>query len=550
MFLVVSPVHGGVVATRADERGEPIEAPRSLTDEGYADLAGREAAGVRWVWEDTAVSYPPLLRAGVRVERCQDLRLCRAILRHSTLSDGTAVAAAPRDALDEDSPLSGPDSQQTLFDVGSVAEHVDPVAELRAQLGAVAGSGQPGRLRLLLAAESAGALAAAEMRHAGLPWSAERHEALLADLLGPRVAPGVRPARLEELAGRIRSALDAPTLNPDSPQELLAALRSAGLMVESTRSAELRRLEHPAIEPLLEYKKRARILSANGWVWLDTWVTGGRFRADFLPGGVPSGRWAARGGGALQLPKQLRSAVVADPGWKLVVADAAQLEPRVLAAMAGDTAMAAAGRARDLYEGIVETGAVPDRNSAKYAMLGAIYGATAGQGGRLMPRLAKAFPLAIGLVESAARAGERGEAVTTRLGRSSPAAGPAWRAAQSRASVPDASPAEERRARSQARERGRFSRNFVVQGTAAEWALCWLAELRRRLLALGEGRNGRPELVYFLHDEVLVHSPGDLAADVEEAIRGAAAAAGRLLFGDFPIDFPLEVAIVDDYGQA
>ncbi len=60
----------------------------------------------------------------------------------------------------------------------------------------------------------------------------------------------------------------------------------------------------------------------------------GRFRANFVPGAVVTGRWGSDGGGALQLPKEIRSASVADPGWKLVVADASQLEPRVLAAMA------------------------------------------------------------------------------------------------------------------------------------------------------------------------------------------------------------------------
>jgi DNA polymerase-1 len=90
----------------------------------------------------------------------------------------------------------------------------------------------------------------------------------------------------------------------------------------------------------------------------------------------------------------------------------------------------------------------------------------------------------------------------------------------------------------------------VVQGTAAEWALCWLAELRRRLGALPPGENGRPELVYFLHDEVLVHTPEPLADTVADAIREAADAAGRLLFAGFPVDFPLDVAVVDDYGQA
>jgi DNA polymerase-1 len=212
--------------------------------------------------------------------------------------------------------------------------------------------------------------------------------------------------------------------------------------------------------------------------------------------------------------------------------------------------MAGAGRAGDLYEGIVATGAVPDRNSAKYAMLGAIYGATAGEGGRLLPKLAQAFPLAIGLVETAARAGEKGEAVSTRLGRSAPAAGPGWRDAQTLAVDSGLESPEQRRARSAARERGRFARNFVVQGTAAEWALCWLAELRRRLVPLTAEDGARPELVYFLHDEVLVHAPAEQVDAVADAVRAAARAAGRLLFGEFPIDFPLDVVIVDDYGQA
>ena len=113
------------------------------------------------------------------------------------------------------------------------------------------------------------------------------------------------------------------------------------------------------------------------------------------------------------------------------------------------------------------------------------------------------------------------------------------------------------RARVQARSWGRFTRNFVVQGTAAEWALCWMAGLRGRLLGLGQGvGQGRREftagahLVFFLHDEVVVHCPEDLAEQVEREVRAAAADAGRLLFGALPVEFPVTVAIVDDYGQA
>src|SRR5690606_1304982 len=98
------------------------------------------------------------------------------------------------------------------------------------------------------------------------------------------------------------------------------------------------------------------------------------------------------------------------------------------------------------------------------AMLGAMYGATTGEAGALMPRLRTAYPDAVGLVDAAARAGERGEQVRTWLGRTSPLPPPAWRQTQRAAQEPGAGAAAERRARQAARDWGRFTRNFVVQG--------------------------------------------------------------------------------------
>ena len=59
-----------------------------------------------------------------------------------------------------------------------------------------------------------------------------------------------------------------------------------------------------------------------------------------------------------------------------------------------------------------------------------------------------------------------------------------------------------------------------------------------------------PHLVYFLHDEIIVHTPREHADEVATAVRETAHAAGRLLFGDFPVDFPLDLAIVDSYAMA
>jgi DNA polymerase-1 len=47
-----------------------------------------------------------------------------------------------------------------------------------------------------------------------------------------------------------------------------------------------------------------------------------------------------------------------------------------------------------------------------------------------------------------------------------------------------------------------------------------------------------------------VHSPREYAVEVATAVRETAHDAGRLLFGDFPVDFPLDLAIVDSYSMA
>ncbi|PFG20444.1 DNA polymerase-1 [Serinibacter salmoneus] len=367
----------------------------------------RERVHPRWVWDSTAHWYPELVEVGVRVSRCLDLRLSRAILRLSAPRiaaesvappdvagaslGGEEVAAAPRrhdaawEGWDGGWGARGHDSAEPgLFEMDR-PEHSAPEAGRDAQAQWLAqeqalreiAAYSPDRaraLQLLIAAESAGALAAVELHHDGLPLREDLHRARLQELLGERGRFGARPARLEELAARIRLALNDPHLNPDSQPHLLRALRRMGLDVNSTARWELRGLDHPVLEDLLEYKKLARLASANGWAWLDSWVSGGRFRADYVPAGVVTGRWSSRGGGALSLPKVIRSAVVADPGWTFVVADAAQLEPRVLAAISGDEAMLAAGARGDLYQALVADGVVEDREHAKVAMLGALYG--------------------------------------------------------------------------------------------------------------------------------------------------------------------------------
>ncbi len=252
----------------------------------------------------------------------------------------------------------------------------------------------PGRMRLLTAAESAGMLVAAEMNRTGLPWRADVHRALLEELLGERYAGGGEPRRLAELTDQVSAAFGR-RVRPELPADVIKAFAQAGVKVGSTRRWELEEIDHPAVEPLIAYKKLYRIYTAHGWGWLQDWVRGGRFRPQYLPGGTITGRWVTHGGGALQIPKVIRRAVIADDGRRLVVADADQMEPRVLAATSRDPGlMEVAGRPGDLYKAVSERAFAGDRDMAKLAVLGAVYGQTSGDGLKNLAALRRRFPRA------------------------------------------------------------------------------------------------------------------------------------------------------------
>ncbi|MWA03450.1 bifunctional 3'-5' exonuclease/DNA polymerase [Actinomadura sp. LD22] len=572
--VAAGPGDGGELRPLAED-GSPA-GPGYAAADLAAEIAARERESApRWVWASSARLYPRLLRAGVRVARCHDLELVENLLlgHAGRYGEPRSVAAAwarlhGRPVPPDPPPAHGEASPQApLFGDDEAADRAAPSDDLgrivevhAAQQRAIAGLDG---FALLAAAESAGSLVAAELGHDGLPWSAAEHDALLTELLGPRPSGGLRPRRLQELADRIGAAFGPRThVNPDSPAQILKAFAAAGLPIPSTRAHVLKRVDHPAVPLLLEYKELARLHAAHGWAWLDTWVRDGRFRPEYVVGGVVSGRWATNGGGALQIPRVLRRAVVADPGWCLVVADAAQLEPRVLAALAGDRAFADAAAHGDLYAALSDAfrsdeaaGGLSARAKAKLALLSAMYGGGTGEAVQLLGVLKSRFPDAFEYVEAAARAGERGRLVRSLLGRTCPPPSAGWRELtlagddeRDPARAAGAPPDGARRPATAAqalRSRGRFTRNFVVQATAADWALALLGSLRRRLTALGP-----PRLVFFQHDEVIVHAPAELADAVAEAVRASAEEARRLLFGATPVAFPMEIAVVDRYADA
>ena len=587
---------GGTAVRRFADDGVPLGPAEPGDPERLAALESDH--GPRWLFDATTDTYPALLAAGVRVRRCHDIALTERILlgRERRFGEPCRAAAVlararghpvpddppPRDPL----PASHRVDQPGLFDTdadhfaaaASPSDLVDAYIDQRRRLAGLAAGPGPtaagiavaaGALRLLIAAESGSALVAAEMSRRGLPWDAAIHERILTEALGPRPGSGQRPARMAALAERIGAAFGFP-VNPDSPADLRDAFRRTGFDVDTTRAWVLRQLDHPAVEPVLQYKDLARLYTANGWNWLADWVSGGRLVSEYLPGGVVSGRWATRGGGGLQLPKSVRRAAVAQPGHLLVVADAAQLEPRVLAAVSGDAGLAAVSAGADLYAGLAADGFGGDRRHAKLAMLGAMYGQTTGEAARLMATLRVRYPAAVGYVEAAARRGEAGAVVCSVLGRACPPPSDGWRRLVGGSGSsgdgaggdrPDdggsfgtdpagdggsgAAGGIERRARQAARDRGRFTRNFVVQASAADWAAVWLSGLRLSLMDVPGA-----ELVFFQHDELVVHVPAEHADRVCDLVVAAADTARDLVFPGTAVQTPVRPVAVECYADA
>jgi DNA polymerase-1 len=544
---LIAPTEGaGATLVRLHPDGQP--AGEILHEPSLVDAVASRPHVSRWVWRSTFDIYPRLLAAGVRVDRCYDIENTEGLLlgHFGRLGEPRSAAAAwarlSGAPVPPDPPLRAvvPGEQSSLFDVPMEPVAFEALLRVYAdQLRRHAEAEYPDRMRLLTASESSAMLIAAEMDQAGLPWSAEEHRKLLTELLGERFGGTGEPRRLTELAEEISAAF-GHRVRPELPADILKAFKRAGYQLKSTRRWELATIDHPAVAPLIEYKKLYRIYTANGWSWLNDWVHDGRFRPGFVPGGTVSGRWITNGGGGLQIPKVIRRAVVADPGWSLVVADASQLEPRILAAISRDPAlMEVASDPGDLYKAVSDEAFSGDRAQAKIAVLGAIYGQTSGDGLKNLAMLRKRFPKAVAYVDDAARAGEEGRLVRTYLGRTSPPLDhPLDEAFLEGPS--DLPPTDPRRARAW----GRFTRNFVVQGSAADWALLMLAALRQSLTGM------KAELVFFQHDEVIIHCPTEESDQAAKAIQQASNLAGTLTFGPTPTNFSFTTATATNYADA
>jgi DNA polymerase I len=522
--LVISPAVGLGVATA--ERAWPV-APGA----GQAAEVARadQMLRPRWaVWSGQTAAH--LIADGVRLATCWDIVAAHRLLfggwradpgwawaRVRGLDTETMPGGGPLDLFGMTGPEDGDDGDPVAPDghlrpewvSGGWSDSTDRLSRW-AELARMLAEQQQAALIALAErpmalptarSESTAELLCAELSADGLPMDRVLAEQVLAGFIGPRPrgdaeAAATRAARDAEV---LRHAPAGVTADLRSPAQVRSLLARIGVDVPDTRAWRLRELcdTHPLIAALLEWRKAERIATTYGYAWLDENLgPDGRLRGAWTGSDGAAGRMTASAG-LHNMPAAMRRAVVAAEGHVFVRADLGQIEPRVLAAVSGDQALVHAARADDLYAPVA-TQLGLDRPTAKVAVLGAMYGQTTGHGAQALRRLNAAYPVAMAYLDEADRAGRVGRDLRTYGGR-----------------LIVLAPAESSgpRSASRAAAYGRYARNAMIQGAAAELFKMWAVTVRARCAHLDA------RIVLCLHDELLVHCPrehGETAARIVE----------------------------------
>ncbi len=554
--LSVCPGIGLGVVTNGFRRAIPTADPAAIVP----DI--EESFRPRWVWWNNATASV-LIRSGVRVATCWDISAVHRLLFGGWRAEPARVVAVMHDLPLDSIPSMG---QLNLLDHGGdegsdPADPVRPDGHLRPEWVDGGWAQTPERMmrwsstalevqadqqrrlaafessdRLLAAArsESAAELLCAELEADGLPIEVRRAEQIIAEFVGPRPAnereeAANRARRDSEVLRHVEASTDIDLRNPAGVKSLLGRV---GVDVSSTRAWKLEpyRDAHPVVGALLTWRKAERIATTYGYSWLDEHVgADGRLRGAWTGCDGAAGRMTAQAG-LHNLPTDMRDAVAAGPGFVFVRADLGQIEPRVLAAISGDRQFAAATADDDLYAPVAKRLGV-ERAVAKIAVLAAMYGQTSGNAGQALRAFEIAYPVAMEYLRSADESGRAERDLRTYGGRLIRM----W---------PTPDHLDEREQRSMVNGRGRFARNAMVQGAAAELFKAWAVTVRARAAAHGA------TVVLCLHDELLVHAPTEAGAVVATLLDDCLQEAAWRWAPDGSVRFVADISVIDRWSEA
>ena len=381
----------------------------------------------------------------------------------------------------------------------------------------------------------AGERTVAEMEAAGIRVDVEKLRRIAADA----------KANAAKASTDLREALGSPGLNPASPAQLLAALRSQGIALESTAEETLKAADDGRIIPLILAHREASKRAQQAETLIEHVKTDGRIHARFEPTGTATGRFSSKEPNLQNVGRgELREAFVPAPSHRFIVADYSQVELRAAAAIAGETKMIEAYRAgQDLHKLTASTvlGGDPasiskqQRQTAKAVSFGLLYGqsapglvryAASSYGVKLeldqADHIRRQFFRTYGALrqwhgESRVKADKGAREVRTVMGR--------------RRLIPET-----------ASEWERFTAlvNTPVQGGCADG-------MKRALVMLAERLPAEARLISTVHDEVLVEAPEAMAEQVRLIVQTTMIEAMAELFPQVPIE--VEAGVCEHWGE-
>lgn len=136
-------------------------------------------------------------------------------------------------------------------------------------------------------------------------------------------------------------------VNLDSPKKVKEAFHKLGIDVDSTSEREIALVDHPAARELLNYRELEKIRTSYGENILSMiHPFTGRLHSDFNQIGTRTGRFASRKPNLQQMPGEFKECVSLKD-YKVVSADFANIELRILAKYSQDKAFMAAFQSGD-----------------------------------------------------------------------------------------------------------------------------------------------------------------------------------------------------------
>lgn len=162
------------------------------------------------------------------------------------------------------------------------------------------------------------------MENRGIPFNAQYHSEKVVDYLENKLEEALKdignyftreievkeaiqmPNKKGEFKRKYLKWKETVPININSPPQILEALTTAGIKIEDTEAATLKKVrgEHPGIESILKAKKASHLVNSFGRKLIDSMHSDGKIHATFNVTGTETGRSSSNGPNIQQMPSR------------------------------------------------------------------------------------------------------------------------------------------------------------------------------------------------------------------------------------------------------